>query len=104
MANDMVFLGAVFALVCVGLYSITQKSMIRILFGVEILLNAGNFALIYFASYRTSQGFVDPLGQSLAFMSIILGGSVIAVGLALIVNAYKQFRTTEVDKLRRLKW
>jgi len=29
---------------------------------------------------------------------------VIAVGLALIVNAYKQFKTTEVDKLRRLKW
>ena len=104
MANDVVFLGAVFAMVCIGLYCVTQKNMIRILLGVEIILNAGNFSLIYFASYRVAEGFVDPLGQSLAFMSIILGGSVIAVGLALIVNAYKQFKTTEVDKLRRLKW
>ena len=104
MANDMVFLGAVFAMVCVGLYCVTQKSMIRILIGVEIILNAGNFALVYFASYRASIGLVDPLGQSLAFMSIILGGSVIAVGLALIVNTFKQFKTLDVDKLRRLKW
>ncbi len=104
MANDVVFLGAIFAMVCIGLYCVTQKSMIRILLGVEIILNAGNFALVYFASFRVEQGFVDPLGQSLALMSIILGGSVIAVGLALIVNAFKQFKTTEVDKLRRLKW
>ena len=104
MANDVIFLGAIFAMVSIGLYCVTQKSMIRILLGVEIILNAGNFALVYFASYRVAEGFVDPLGQSLAFMSIILGGSVIAVGLALIVNAYKQFKTTEVDKMRRLKW
>jgi NADH:ubiquinone oxidoreductase subunit K len=104
MSNDVVFLGAIFAMVSIGFYCVTQKSMIRILFGVEIILNAGNFALIYFAADRMALGFVDPLGQSLAFMSIILGGSVIAVGLALIVNAYKQFKTTEVDKLRRLKW
>ena len=104
MANDVVFIGAIFAMVCIGFYCVTQKSMIRILLGVEIILNAGNFAFDYFASYRVTEGFVDPLGQSLAFMSIILGGSVIAVGLALIVNAYKQFKTTEVDEMRRLKW
>ena len=104
MANDVIFLGAIFAMVSIGLYCVSQTSMIRILLGVEIILNAGNFALVYFASFRVTEGFVDPLGQSLAFMSIILGGSVIAVGLALIVNAYKQFKTTEVDKMRRLKW
>jgi len=104
MANDVVFIGSVFALICIGLYCVMQKSMIRILLGVEMMLNAGNLALVYFASYRVSMGFVDPLGQSLAFISIVLGGSTIAIGLALIVNAYKQFKTTEVDKMRRLKW
>ena len=104
MANDVVFIGAVFALLCIGLYCVTRKSMIRILLGIEMMLNAGNLALIYFASYRIAAGFVDPLGQALAFTSIVLGGSTIAVGLALIVNAYKQFKTTEVDKMRRLKW
>lgn len=104
MANDAVFLGAVFALISVGLYCVTQKNMIRILLGVEMLLNAGNLALVYFAGVRSSAGFVDPLGQSLAFISIILGGSTIAVGLSLILNAYKQFKTLDVDELRRLKW
>jgi NADH-quinone oxidoreductase subunit K len=104
MSNDLVFLGAVFALICIGFYTVTQKSLIRILLGVEMLLNAGNLALIYFASYRSAAGFVDPLGQSIAFVSIIMGGSTIAVGLALIVNAYKQFKSTDVDDLRRLKW
>jgi NADH:ubiquinone oxidoreductase subunit K len=104
MPNDIAFLGTAFALVCIGLYCVTQKNMIRILLGVEMILNAGNLIFIYFASYRMSLGFVDPLGQSLAFISIILGGSTIAVGLALIVNAFKQFKSVEVDKLRRLKW
>ena len=104
MANDLVFLGTVFALVSLGLYCVTQKNMIRILFGIEIILNAGNLGLVYFASYRQALGNVDPLGQSLAFISIILGGSTIAVGLSLIINAYKQFKTTNVDELRRLKW
>jgi NADH:ubiquinone oxidoreductase subunit K len=104
MANDLVFLGTVFALVALGLYCVTQKNMIRILFGIEIILNAGNLGLVYFASYRQALGYVDPLGQSLAFISIILGGSTIAVGLSLIINAYKQFKTINVDELRRLKW
>ena len=47
---------------------------------------------------------MDPLGQSLVFMSIVTGGCVVAVGLALIVNAYKQFKTTDARELRRLRW
>ena len=78
--------------------------MIRILLGIEMILNAGNFAFIYFASLRADIGFVDPLGQSIVFISIITGGCVIAVGLALIVNAYRHYKTTDVRELRRLKW
>jgi len=102
--NDLVFLGAVFSLIAIGLYCTAQKNMIRILLGIEMILNAGNLALVYFAYYKFTLGYVDPLGQSLAFISIILGGSTIAVGLALIVNAYKQFKTTNADELRRLRW
>jgi len=37
-------------------------------------------------------------------MSIVLGGSVIAVGLAMVVNAYKHYKTLDVKELRRLRW
>jgi multisubunit Na+/H+ antiporter MnhC subunit len=105
MIDSFLYLGLVFALFSIGIFLTTRRNMIRILLGVEIVLNAGNLAFIYFASplaFRT--GYIDPLGQSIVFMSIILGGSVIAVALSLVVNAYKQYRTMDVRKLRRLKW
>lgn len=94
----------VFILFITGLYCITSKNMIRILFGVEIILNAGNLAFIHFASQRIPTGLVDPLGQSIVFISIVTGGCILAVGLALIVNAYKHYKTINIEELRRLRW
>jgi NADH-quinone oxidoreductase subunit K len=94
----------VFTLFAIGLYCITLKNMIRILFGVEIILNAGNLAFIHFASHGIPTGLVDPLGQSIVFISIVTGGCILAVGLALIVNAYKHYKTINIEELRRLRW
>lgn len=102
--ETIIWLGTSFALFSIGLYLITRPNMIRILLGIEMILNAGNFTFIYFAAQRATAGFVDPLGHSFVFMSIVTGGCVVAVGLALIVNAYKQFKTTDARDLRRLKW
>jgi len=103
--NDAVYLTAIFALFSIGFYCLAVKrNMIRILLGIEIILNAGNLAFIYFASLHSGRGFVDPLGQSIVIMSIVLGGCVIAVGLSLVVYADKHFKTMDVRKLRRLKW
>jgi NADH-quinone oxidoreductase subunit K len=99
-----IWLGTAFALFSIGIYCISKSNMIRILFGIEMILNAANFTFIYFAAQRAAAGYVDPLGQSFVFMSIVAGGCVVAVGLALIVNAYKQFETTDARELRRLKW
>jgi len=91
-------------LFAVGLFCVTRRNMLRILLGIEIILNAGNMAFIYFASVNPGLGLVDPIGQSIVFMAIVTGGAVVSVGLALIVNAYKQFKTTDASELRRLKW
>lgn len=105
MEATALYLTAVFSLFSIGLYCIAVKrNMIRILMGIEIILNSANLSFIYFASQRAELGFVDPLGQSIVIMSIILDGCIIAVGLAIVVNAYKQFKTLDVRKLRRLKW
>ncbi len=99
-----IWLGSAFALFAIGLYCVSRQNMIRIILGIEIILNAGNFVFIYFASQNSAIGLVDPLGQSIPFMSIVTGGAVVAVGLALVVNAYRQFKTTDSRELRRLKW
>lgn len=102
--DPTIWLGTAFALFSIGIYCISKSNMIRILLGIEMILNAANFTFIYFAAQRSAAGYVDPLGQSFVFMSIVTGGCVVAVGLALIVNAYKQFETTDARELRRLKW
>jgi NADH-quinone oxidoreductase subunit K len=104
MADLILFMGVIFSLFVIGLYCVSKRNMIRILLGVEIILNTGNLAFIYFASRRAGPGLIDPIGQSVVFMSIVLGGCVIAVGLALIVNAYKHFKTLDSRELRRLRW
>jgi len=99
-----IWLGSAFTLFAIGLYCVSRPNMIRILLGIEMILNAGNFVFIYFATQHITMGVVDPVGQSIVFMSIVTGGCVIAVGLALIVNAYKHFKTVDSRELRRLRW
>lgn len=102
--EEIIYIGLIFALFSIGIYCTTRRNMIRILLGVEMVLNASNLAFIYFSSLRSSAGLVDPMGQSIVFMSIILGSCVVAVGLSMVVNAYKLYRTLDVRKLRRLRW
>lgn len=104
MIGETVWLGLAFALFVIGLYCVVKPNMIRILLGIEMILNSGNFLFIYFSHTNAGAGLVDPLGQSVVFMSIVTGGCVVAIGLGLIVNAYRQFGTTDSRELRRLKW
>ena len=102
--EEIIYIGLIFALFSIGIYCTTRRNMIRILLGVEMVLNASNLAFIYFSSLRSSAGLVDPMGKSIVFMSIILGSCVVAVGLSMVVNAYKLYKTLDVRKLRRLRW
>jgi len=43
-----IWLGSAFTLFAIGLYCVSRANMIRIMLGIEMILNAGNFAFIYF--------------------------------------------------------
>jgi NADH:ubiquinone oxidoreductase subunit K len=81
---------------------IVKRDMVRLLIGIEILFNAANLCFITMSSHI--MGFVDPLPQSIVMMAIVLDGSVIAVGLAIVINAYKHYGTLDIRRLMRLKW
>lgn len=98
-----VYLSAVLSLFFIGLYGMAfKRNMIRILLSLEIILNAANLSFISFSARFAGQA--DLLAQSLVLMSIVLGGCVVAVGLSLVLNAYKHYKTLDVRELRRLKW
>ena len=92
------------ALYIVGMYCLAVKrNMIRLVIGIEILINAAHLNFIAFSAYR-NQGYVDPLGHSIVIMSIVFAGCVTAVALTIVTYAYKYYGTLDVRKLRRLKW
>lgn len=97
------YLVSVFLLLIIGLGCLmVKRDMIRMLIGLEILFNAANLNFVALSLGRA--GFVDPLGQSIVMMAIVLDGCVVAVGLAMALNAYKHYGTLDVRKLRRLRW
>jgi len=87
----------------IGLGCLTVKrDMVRLLIGIEILFNAANLCFVALSSYMT--GYVDPFPQTIVMMAIVLDGSVIAVGLTIVINAYKHYGTLDIRRLMRLKW
>ncbi len=97
------FLASIGLLFVIGLFGLMMKrEAIRLLMAIEIMFNAANFAFIAFSTQQT--GFVDPYAHSVIMITIVLDGTVIAVGLAMIVSVYKHYKTLDVRKLRRLKW
>ncbi|MBE0511908.1 NADH-quinone oxidoreductase subunit NuoK [Candidatus Bathyarchaeota archaeon] len=98
------YLAGAVALYIIGMYCLASKrNMIRLVIGVEILMNAANLTFIAFSAYRTP-GHIDPLGHAIAIMSIVFAGCVTAVALTIVTYAYRHYGTLDVRKLRRLRW
>lgn len=91
-----------FALYVVGIYClVTKRNMIRLILGIEILINAANFNFISMAN--VIPGLVDPLAHSIVTVSIGLAASVSAVAIIIVVYAYRHYGTLDVRMLKRLK-
>jgi NADH:ubiquinone oxidoreductase subunit K len=89
------------ALFCVGLFGVlARKNAIAILMGVELMLNAVNINLVAFWRY------LDPSKVSgLAFVAIVFATAAaeVAVGLAIIISAYRGRNTVVSDDVNLLK-
>lgn len=91
------------ALYLVGIYCLaTKRNMMRLILGIEMIINAANINFVTFAAYA-APNFVDPMGNSFVIISIGLAGAMSAVAIAIIVEAYRHYGTLDVNELRRLK-
>lgn len=99
--HELGLIGAVL-LIILGIYCLaTKRNMIKLILGVEIMTNGAIMALVTFA---VDGGGLDPVALSIAIMAIGIGGCIAAVGLAIIVQAYRHYKTLDVRELRRLRW
>ena len=89
------------ALLSVGVYGlISKRNAIRLLFSVEIIINAALINFIAFARYSDS-----PLvtGQTFSLFEIALAATEAAIGLAIIVQAFRLNHDIDVLELKKLK-
>ena len=84
----------------IGLYGVlTKTNGIVILMCIEIMLNAANINFIAFSAF-----FGDVLGQVFVIMAIAVAAAEVGVGIAILLNAYRGRKTTDVDELTAMRW
>ena len=100
MSNELIeFVLVSIALLGIGIYGLSVKrNAIRMLFAVEIIVNAANLNLVAFARFMPHSG-----GQTPALFSIAIAAAEVAVGLALIIVAYRMYKNIDIADFRSLK-
>ena len=78
---------------------LTRRGAITILMCIELMLNAGNLALITFAR---SRGGAE--AQIYVFFVMTLAAAEAAAGLAIVIALFRLRGTTDVDEINLLKW
>ena len=98
--NSLVdFLTVSAILFAIGIYGlITKKNALRLIFAVEIMINAANINFIAFNRFL----WPTALGQTVVLFSIALAASEAAVILAIVVVAYRLHEDVDVSELKTL--
>lgn len=85
---------------CIGLYAVlAKKNAIMILVGIELMINAAILNFVAFGKYDK----INYSGQIFALFAIVLAAAAVAVGLAIILNVYRQYKSVNPDQIRELK-
>ena len=86
-------------LVGIGIYGlIVKRNAIRMIFAIEIIANAANLNLIAFSRYLG-----DVQGQVLTLFAIAIAAAEVAVGLAIVIIAYRLYKEIDVAEYRSLR-
>ena len=86
-------------LVAIGIYGIVVKrNAVRMLLALEIIANAANLNLIAF-----SRNLSNAQGQVFALFSIAIAAAEVAVGLGIIIIAYRLYKEIDVEEFKSMR-
>jgi NADH-quinone oxidoreductase subunit K len=91
----MLLAGVLFAFGLIGL--LVRRNLIFMLMSVEIMLNASGLAFIVAGAHW---GQAD--GQVMFLFILTLAAAEVSVGLALVLQLYRHFKTLDADEMSRL--
>ncbi|MHB9035860.1 MAG: NADH-quinone oxidoreductase subunit NuoK [Armatimonadota bacterium] len=85
----------------IGLFGMmVRRSAIGMLLSIELMLNAANINLVAFGSYLKLPVIA---GQVFAVFVITLAAAEAAVGLAIVINIYRNEQHIDADKISAMK-
>jgi len=89
-------------LFCLGMYGmVVSRNAVRVLMSIELMLNGVNINLVALSRY------IDPIevrGQVFAIFILTVAAAEAAVGLAIVLAAYRNMSTVDMEKFNLLKW
>lgn len=96
------YLGLSVVLFCIGVFAIlSRRNAIALLMGVELMLNAANINLVAFGKFLHPEVLT---GHVFAIFVMTVAAAEAAVGLAIIIAAYRNIEHINVDRISLLKW
>jgi len=78
--------------------ALTRKNVIFILISIEVMLNAAGLAFV-----AAGAKWQQPDGQVMFLFVLAMAAAEVSIGLALVLQAYHQHKTLDVEELRELK-
>jgi len=99
--SDFVIVSAM--LFGIGIYGlVTKRNALRLLFAVEIMINAANLNFVAFNQYLPFAAGTNAAGQTFVLFSIALAAAEAAVILAIVIVAYRLHQDVDVSELKSL--
>lgn len=96
MEQGLLLAGVLFVIGLTGV--LVRRNIIFILLSLEVMLNAAGLAFIV-AGYRWGQ----PDGQVLFLFVLTMAAAEVSVGLALVLQLHRLFKTLDVDAADRMR-
>jgi NADH-quinone oxidoreductase subunit K len=93
----IVLAGVLFTIGSVGV--LVRRNAIVLFMCIELMLNAGNLALITFSRIN---GTLD--GQIMALFVMVVAAAEVVIGLAIIMSIFRTRRSASVDDANLLKY
>ncbi|HZO89880.1 MAG TPA: NADH-quinone oxidoreductase subunit NuoK [Chthonomonadaceae bacterium] len=88
-------------LFAIGAYGVlTRRNAIAVLMGVELMLNAANLNFLAFWRFLHPAS-MEP--QVFVLIGLTVAAADAAVGLAVVLNIYRNFGVIEVERINTLK-
>src|SRR6266511_1326549 len=89
---------ALYIIECSGV--LVRRNAVVILMCVELMLNAANLALVAFSR---KYGSIDERGSVFVVFVFVIAAAEVAVGLGIILSAYRNRPVVNVDEIHQMK-